>query len=315
MMTMPVRGRRGGAGDGTRLRGRLRHDVPLSRHTTWRVGGPAEHCFQPADLRDLAAYLAALPPDEAVTWLGLGSNLLVRDGGVRGSVILTHGVLGAIERSGAAGVRAGAGAPCAKVARFCANAGLVGAEFLVGIPGTVGGALAMNAGAFGGETWRHVAAVETLDRAGRQHRRTPAEYRIGYRSVEGPAGEWFVAAEFAFEPGDAQEANARIKALLQQRAASQPMGLPSCGSVFRNPPGDHAGRLIESCGLKGYHIGGACVSEKHANFIINRGGATAADIEALIAHVRATVARECGIDLIPEVRIIGEPAPEEVVHD
>ncbi len=316
MMTMPTRGRRGGSGSGadTKLRGRLRHNVPLARHTTWRVGGPADHCYQPADLRDLSAYLASLPPDEPVMWLGLGSNLLVRDGGVRGNVILTHGVLNVLERIDDAGVRAGAGVPCAKVARFCANAGLAGAEFLVGIPGTIGGALAMNAGAFGGETWRQVTAVETIDRAGRIHRRSPAEYRIGYRSVEGPPGEWFVAADLGFDHGDAHEANAKIKALLQQRAASQPMGLPSCGSVFRNPPGDHAGRLIESCGLKGYHIGGACVSEKHANFIINRGGATAADIEALIGHVRATVARECGVDLVAEVRIIGEPVPEEVAH-
>lgn len=312
-MTMPTRSGRGDS-TGTKLHGRLRHDTPLARHTTWRVGGPAEHCYQPADLRDLAAYLAGLPAGEPVLWIGLGSNLLVRDGGVRGSVILTHGVLDGLGRVGETGVRAEAGVPCAKVARFCASEGLADAEFLVGIPGTIGGALAMNAGAFGGETWRHVTAVETLDRGGRIARRTPAEYEIGYRSVRGPMNEWFVAAEFEFAPGDAHEANAKIKALLQRRAETQPMGLPSCGSVFRNPPGDHAGRLIESCGLKGHHIGGACVSEKHANFIINRGGASAADIEALIEHVRATVARECGVDLVAEVRIIGEPASKGVAH-
>ncbi len=308
MMAARSRSGHGAAGTETKLRGRLRHDVPLARHTTWRVGGPAEHCYQPADLRDLSTYLAGLPPDEPVLWLGLGSNLLVRDGGIRGSVILTHGVLNGIDRVGAAGIRVEAGVPCAKVARWCANAGLTGAEFLVGIPGTLGGALAMNAGAFGGETWNRVTAVEMLDRSGRITQRTPDQFEVGYRSVQGPAGEWFVAAQLELEPGDARESNAKIKALLHQRAVTQPMGLPSCGSVFRNPPNDHAGRLIEACGLKGYHIGGACVSEKHANFIINRGGASAADIESLINHIRDTVERERGVRLVAEVRIVGEPA-------
>jgi UDP-N-acetylmuramate dehydrogenase len=316
MAARPLSGR-GAGGTGPMLRGRLRHAVPLARHTTWRVGGPAEHCYQPADLRDLSAYLASLPPDEPVLWLGLGSNLLVRDGGIRGSVILTHGVLNGIARVGASGIRVEAGVPCAKVARFCANAGLTGAEFLVGIPGTMGGALAMNAGAFGGETWELVTAVEMLDRGGCITVRSPEQFEIGYRSVQGPAGEWFVAAQLELVPGDARESNAKIKALLQRRAATQPMGLPSCGSVFRNPPGDHAGRLIESCGLKGYHIGGASVSEKHANFIINRGGASAADIEALINHVRDTVERKCGVRLVAEARIVGEPAlaPEAAADD
>lgn len=307
---MAARSRSGydAAGAETKLRGRLRHEVPLARHTTWRVGGPAEHCYQPADLRDLSNYLAGLPPAEPVLWLGLGSNLLVRDGGIRGSVILTHGVLNGIDRAGATSIRVEAGVPCAKVARWCANAGLTGAEFLVGIPGTMGGALAMNAGAFGGETWNRVTAVEMLDRNGRITERTPDQFVVGYRTVQGPAGEWFVAARLELEPGDARLSNAKIKSLLQQRAATQPMGVPSCGSVFRNPPNDHAGRLIEDCGLKGYHIGGACVSEKHANFIINRGGASAADIESLINHVRDTVERERGVRLVAEVRIVGDPA-------
>lgn len=304
MMTSGQRRRDTKTPDG--LRGRLRHHASLARHTSWRVGGPAEHSYQPADLEDLAAYLRSLPPDEPVLWLGLGSNLLVRDGGVRGSVIFTHGVLDGMQREGEYGVRVEAGVPCAKVARFCAGEHLSGAEFLVGIPGTMGGALAMNAGAFGGETWQRVTAVETIDRSGRISRRTPDEYRIGYRSVQGPAGEWFVAAHLGLEPGDADESNARIKALLQRRAQTQPTGQASCGSVFRNPPGDHAGRLIEACGLKGYYIGGACVSEKHANFIINGGHATAADIESLIAHVQATVEREFGVRLIPEVQVVGD---------
>jgi UDP-N-acetylmuramate dehydrogenase len=292
------------------LRGRLRLAEPMSRHTSWRVGGPAERCFEPADIDDLAAYLRRLPPGEPVLWVGLGSNLLVRDGGLRGSVILTGGVLDGIERLDRTTVRFGAGVACAKAARHCASAGLVGAEFLVGIPGTMGGALAMNAGAFGGETWSLVAGVETMDRAGRLRLREPGEFRVGYRSVEGPAGEWFVAARLRLSAGDAAAATARIRELLNRRSETQPTGVASCGSVFRNPAGDYAGRLIESCGLKGHCIGRACVSEKHANFILNRGGATAADIEALIGHIQDTVERERGVRLEPEVRIVGERAGE-----
>ncbi|MBK8161947.1 MAG: UDP-N-acetylmuramate dehydrogenase [Gammaproteobacteria bacterium] len=292
------------------LRGILRHGEPMARHTSWRVGGPAQHYFEPADLEDLTVYLGTLAPDEPVLWVGLGSNLLVRDGGIRGSVIVTNGVLDAITHVSDTAIQAGAGAPCAKVARFCANACLAGAEFLVGIPGTMGGALAMNAGAFGGETWRLVTAVDTIDRRGRLTRHLPDEYEIGYRSVRGPAGEWFIAAQLQLQPGDAGQARARIKELLARRTDLQPTGQPSCGSVFRNPPGDYAGRLIEACGLKGARIGGAEVSHKHANFIVNDGGASAADIEALILRVRETVERLQGVRLIPEVRIVGEPDPE-----
>ena len=205
-------------------------------------------------------------------------------------------------------LRAEAGVPCAKVAKLMTKSGLTGGEFLAGIPGSLGGALAMNAGAWGGETWNHVVAVETLDRQGARHVRTSDQYAIGYRHVLGPADEWFVAAQLRFTPGDSKAAQARIKELLERRSASQPTNQPSCGSVFRNPPGDHAARLIESCGLKGYCIGAACVSEKHANFIINTGNAHAADIEALIAHVRDTVERQQGVRLIPEVRIVGRSA-------
>lgn len=290
------------------LRGRLLFDEPMARHTSWRVGGPAQHFFEPADLDDLATYLRGLPESEPIFWLGLGSNLLVRDGGIRGSVILTAPGLGGIERIAQAMLRVEAGVPCAKAARFSADAQLEGVEFFTGIPGTIGGALAMNAGAFGGETWPIVAAVETIDRQGAVRVRAPSDYRVGYRSVQGPAGEWFVAAHLALTPGDGAAAKARIKECLRLRAKTQPTGVASCGSVFRNPSGDHAGRLIESCGLKGYEIGGAHVSRKHANFILNGGSATAADIEALISHVRAVVERECGVRLMPEVHIVGEPA-------
>ena len=293
------------------LRGVLHRDEPMARHTTWRVGGPAQYYYQPADIADLAQFLGQLPVNEPLFWLGLGSNLLVRDGGIRGTVIATAGMLSGIEQVGECEVRVEAGVSCAKVARFCARAGLVGAEFLAGIPGTMGGALAMNAGAFGGETWPLVAAVETLDRHGERHERTPAEYRVGYRSVTGPADEWFVAVHLRLAHGDAEAATKQIRALLDRRGATQPIGQANAGSVFRNPPRDHAARLIEACGLKGRCIGGACVSEKHANFIVNGGDATAAEIEALIAEVAATVEQQLGIALKREVRIVGETGQEQ----
>jgi UDP-N-acetylmuramate dehydrogenase len=292
----------------TGLRGTLLEGEPMARHTTWRVGGPAERYYQPADLADLAGFLASQPADEPLTWVGLGSNLLVRDGGIRGTVIATSGLLNEIEQLGPTTVRAEAGVSCAKVARFCARLGLVGAEFLAGIPGTLGGALAMNAGAFGGETWALVESVESLDRQGKLHRRSLADYRIGYRSVQGPAGEWFVAATLSLSRGDAEAAVGRIRELLEQRGASQPTQQPNAGSVFRNPPGDHAARLIEAAGLKGQCLGGACVSDKHANFIVNTGRATAAEIEALIEQVAQTVRERFGVALEREVHILGEAA-------
>src|SRR5690606_30755419 len=225
----------------------------------------------------LVAFLKALPPDVPLLWLGLGSNLLVRDGGVRGVVISTREALTVLERRGERGVYAEAGVPCAKLARACARFGLGPAEFFTGVPGTVGGALAMNAGAFGNETWPHVAQVETVDRHGTVRARQADEYRVGYRHVEAPADEeWFLAAHFTFREGSSEEST---RALLERRRETQPIGEWSCGSVFTNPPGDHAARLIESAGLKGLRVGGAVVSAKHANFIINEGAASARDIE------------------------------------
>ncbi|WP_420856729.1 UDP-N-acetylmuramate dehydrogenase [Sulfuriflexus mobilis] len=290
----------------TALRGELLHKEPMARHTSWRVGGPADCYYRPADIDDLAAFLQQLPLDEPLTWMGLGSNLLVRDGGIRGTVIATSGLLNDLSREQGQRLRAEAGVSCAKLARFAAREGLTGAEFFAGIPGTVGGALAMNAGAFGGETWPLVVGVETLDRYGQRHVRSAAEYTVAYRSVKGPAEEWFVAATLQLANGDIEAAQRRIKALLAKRGATQPTTQPSCGSVFRNPQGGHAAQLIEQCGLKGKCIGGACVSEKHANFIINTGAATARNIEGLIEEVAATVLRECGVSLVREVHIIGE---------
>ena len=291
------------------LRGKLALDAPLAKHTSWRAGGRADATFVPADRDDLAAFLRRLNVFEPVTVLGLGSNVLIRDGGVRGVVVLLHNPGGVLAVSDGL-VYAEAGVASPKLARFAALHGCAGAEFLAGVPGTIGGALAMNAGCYGGETWRDVVEVEVLTRQGTFERRPPEAYVIGYRSVVSRRGAddiAFTAAWFDFPPGNGAYARGRIKALLTQRIATQPLGLPNAGSVFRNPDGDHAARLIESCGLKGFAIGGARVSEKHANFIVNEEGlATAADVEALIGHVRAVVRDQTGVDLEPEVRIIGE---------
>ena len=289
------------------LRGEMLLDEPLSRHTTWRVGGPARRFYRPADSRDLIAFLQMLEPEEPLLWLGLGSNLLVRDGGFPGTVIATQGRLMGLETANGL-IRAEAGVPCAQVARFAARAGLTGVEFLAGIPGTLGGALAMNAGAFGGETWQQVSLVETVDRRGAVRERHPDEFDIGYRQVRGVEGEWFLAAWLKLEQGDTTTASRRIRELLEKRAASQPTKQPSCGSVFRNPEGDYAARLIEAAGLKGTCVGGAQVSEKHANFIINTGSARAADIERLIEHVQQVVEQKSGVQLVPEVHRVGVEA-------
>jgi UDP-N-acetylmuramate dehydrogenase len=262
--------------------------------------------FRPSTSEDLSAFMQTLDASVPVYWVGLGSNLLVRDGGVRGVVISVQDALGDIENLGAGRVRAGAGVACTVFARHCVRQSFGPAEFFAGIPGTVGGALAMNAGAFGGETWEVVETVETIDRGGQIRTRTPADYRISYRQVDGPVDEWFVAGTFAFRENFATSME-KVKALVNERKEKQPLGLPSCGSVFRNPPDDHAARLIETAGLKGFKLGGAVVSAKHANFIINEGAATAADIEALIGHVQDVVRTTHGVELQREVHIIGEP--------
>jgi UDP-N-acetylmuramate dehydrogenase len=277
---------------------------PMRRHTSWRVGGPADLYYEPASVAELQEILVSLPSGMPLLWLGLGSNLLVRDGGLSGAVIATGALPRELERLDSGRIRAGAGLPCALLARQCVRWQLGPAAFFAGIPGSVGGALAMNAGAFGGETWTHVERVTTIDRAGLLHERARAEFTVGYRSVQGPPGEWFLGATFAL--ADDATTTGGLKAMVARRNATQPLGSPSCGSVFRNPPGDHAGRLIESAGLKGTRIGGAVVSEKHANFIINDGDATAADIERLIERVQAEVEKAAGVRLELEVRVVGE---------
>jgi UDP-N-acetylmuramate dehydrogenase len=299
------------------LRGELRVRESMRKHVSWRAGGVAEYVYLPADLHDLALFLRHLPRTKPVCMIGLGSNLLVRDGGFHGVIVASHARLNElflVKQDQADGlIYAGAGVPCAKLARFAALHHLAGAEFLAGIPGTVGGALAMNAGCYGAETWQIVEKVRTINRAGELHERNPEDYLVGYRhvalqqkfsNVDGE--EWFAGGWFRLERGDHDISRQKIKALLTARINSQPLNFPNAGSVFRNPAGDYAARLIEACGLKGYRVGGAMVSTKHANFIINNGNATASDIEAIIAMIRNTVKERTGTELIQEVRIIGE---------
>nr|VFJ93449.1 MAG: UDP-N-acetylmuramate dehydrogenase [Candidatus Kentron sp. LFY] len=287
-------------------RGILRYNEPMSRYTAWGVGGMAAFFFEPTDIDDLADFLATFPEEKPIFWLGLGSNLLVRDGGINGAIIRTFGLLNNLRESMLGVVRAEAGVTCARFARFCAKCELGGSEFLAGIPGTIGGALAMNAGAFGGETWTIVRQVETLDRKGVRRIRKPFDFEIGYRDVSGPEGEWFAAAEFILTQKDREKIELKMQELLQCRREEQPTGMQSCGSVFQNPPGKYAGYLIDQCGLKGFRVGGAAISNKHANFILNLDMATAADIESLINKVADIVEQETGIRLEPEVRIIGD---------
>ena len=308
-------------GGGPVLRGRFLYNEPMAKHVSWRAGGEARRAYIPADLEDLGWLVRALPADEPIHMIGLGSNLLVRDGGVGGVVILLHGVLDALaiearvhglppapEEPETALVYAEAGVAAPKLARFAAKHNLVGGEFWAGIPGTVGGAIAMNAGCYGSETWDRLVQVRTMDRGGRLNERLPAEYVTGYRHValRQPQQEWFIGGWFRLPRGDGAASREMIKALLKKRIAAQPLGQPNAGSVFRNPPGDYAARLIESCGLKGHRIGDAQVSDKHANFIVNVGHASACDIERLIEHVEETVETRTNVRLIREVRIIGE---------
>lgn len=291
------------------LKGQLFFNEPLDGYTTWRVGGKASCFYKPAGVADLAAFLKHRTTPEPLFWLGLGSNSLIRDAGFNGTVILTQGCLNEISIIGDTLIRVEAGVSCAKVARFSARNHLAGGEFLAGIPGTMGGALRMNAGCFDGETWQLVESVETMTQQGEIRRRTPQEFDVAYRHVSGLQNEWFTSATLRFVPGDKDRSMQRIKSLLAARAATQPSNEHTCGSVFRNPEGLYAARLIEECGLKGMRIGGAVISEKHANFIVNdTSGTKASDIEALILHIQTTVRDKKAITLLPEVHIWGDKA-------
>jgi len=290
-----------------KTRGKVFFNASLSRYNTWNVGGNAECIFHPADLDDLSSFLSNTDEQIPITWLGLGSNVLIRDGGIDGIVIVTHTGLKDIKFRNNS-VYSLAGTACAKLARASVTKGFGGIEFLAGIPGTVGGALAMNAGAFGGQTWEHLSYIDSINRHGDVLRRDANEFEYGYRYVKCFDNEWFVGAEFKLSHVSKDTNIVSIKDLLAKRAESQPIGKKNCGSVFKNPENEYAAQLIEKCGLKGFAIGGACVSEKHANFILNEVNASADDIEQLILHVKQTVKQQCQVELIPEVKFLGKPA-------
>ena len=288
------------------LQGELRTQEPMSRHTSWKTGGNADYYYIASDINDLAKFISKLPASTPITWIGLGSNLLVRDGGVSGVVVSVVGLLNELKKINETDIFIGAGVSCVKAAHFSAKHGLEGIEFLAGIPGTIGGALAMNAGAYGGEIWSYIKEVETINRKGKREIFEKNKFDINYRSVSISENEWFIACKMKLEISTRTVVNDRIKKMLSERADGQPLGKLSCGSVFRNPTNQHAAKLIELCGLKGKKVGGAVISDKHSNFIINTGNATSLDIEQLIEFIQACVYEKYDIKLIPEVRIIGE---------
>lgn len=287
------------------MMGTLLKNEPLAKYTSWRVGGPAEQMYLPENKQDLIDFLTALPEHENIFWLGLGSNLLIQDGGIKGTVINTRGRLKEMQLIDSTKVYVEAGVPCAHVARFCTDLELTGAEFLAGIPGTMGGALKMNAGAFGAETWNIVGSVEMINANGEVTSRETDHFDVTYRAVKGMEDEWFLSVVLRLKKGEARISQQKIKGLLAQRSLTQPTNKPTCGSVFKNPPGDYAARLIEACDLKGYQLGGACVSKKHANFIENTGQATAADIEKLIEYIQQQVKQKHSVNLQTEVCKVG----------
>ena len=289
------------------LRGRLSADVALAPFTWFRVGGPAEALVSPADEDDLAYLLERLPPEIPVMVIGVGSNLIVRDGGVRGVVIRLGGkAFGAIETTADCRVVAGAAALDAQVARAAAEAGIDGLAFLRGVPGSLGGALRMNAGAHGGETREIFVEAQGIDRAGAKRIFSPAEMGFSYRHSEAPDDVIFTRAVLQGRPGDARAIRAEMDRITAAREASQPIRDKTSGSTFKNPPGQKAWRLIDAAGCRGLVVGDAQVSTMHCNFLINRGAATAADIEALGEEVRRRVNAATGIELEWEIKRLGD---------
>ena len=293
------------------VRGTLRRDVPLGPLTWLRVGGPAEVLFQPADAEDLAAFLAALPAEVPVLPMGVASNLLVRDGGIEGVVVRFGGPLAKVATEGDL-VVAGAGALDQRVAQVAQKAGLGGLEFFIGIPGTIGGAVRMNAGAFGGETKDRLVWAEALDRRGELHRLDREALGFAYRRSALPA-EWIVVrAAFRGEPGDPDAILARMEAIKAEREAAQPLRAATGGSTFKNPAGGKAWQLIDAAGCRGLRRGAAMVSEKHCNFLINTGGASAGEVEGLGELVRQRVREHSGVELEWEVIRVGRPESLEL---
>lgn len=286
-----------------RPRGRLTADAPLGPQTWFRAGGPAEVLFRPADVEDLSTFLAALPADMPVTVLGVGSNLLVRDGGVKGVVVRLMRGFTNVSIEGHE-VIAGAGAPDLNVALTARDHALAGLEFLSGIPGTIGGALRMNAGAYQGDLSQVLVSAEAVDRSGKVHAVGVADMGFSYRHSDAPADWIFTSARLRATPGDQLAIARRIAEIDAARTDTQPRSRTG-GSTFVNPPGHKAWELIDRAGCRGLRIGEAQVSEKHCNFLINRGAATAGDIEALGEEVRRRVLEKTGVQLEWEIRRVG----------
>ena len=306
----------------TALRGRMLRDAPMAPLTWFRVGGPADRLYLPADAADLAAFLQSRPDSEPLRVVGVGSNLLVRDGGLRGVTLRLGRGFNQIDTGEGPVLRAGAAALAARVAEVAADAGLAGLEFMRGIPGTIGGALAMNAGCYGASTAAVLSAAEAMDRDGARVRLAPEAMGFAYRSCAAASGRIFLAAEFRLRPDRPEAVRARMQALMRRRAGSQPVRSRTGGSTFRNPGGrpgagadperwrESAWRLIDAAGCRGLARGDAAVSEQHANFLVNRGRASAADLESLAEDIRARVQAHSGVRLTWEIHRIGEAATD-----
>ena len=280
-------------------------DESMAKHTSWGIGGCADLFYSPKSREDLVSFLSGIDPNLPITWIGKGTNILVRDAGIRGVVISTKSFLKEIEKTSKYLYKVEAGVACVELALFCQKKGIGPAAFFSGIPGSIGGALTMNAGSFGMETWDLVKEVEVINEKGDISFLEKESFDIAYRTVTFPFRLWFLSCSMSLS-SDEQTTKDNLIELRNQRIRTQPLSENTCGSVFKNPPGNYAGALIEGSGLKGFKIGSASISEQHANFIVNEGGATARDIENLIKHTRQAVREKFDIDLQPEVRIIGE---------
>ena len=288
-----------------KFEGDCSYDESMAKHTSWRVGGRADLFYSPKSRKDLVYFLSSIDPNLPITWIGRGTNILVRDAGIRGVVISTKSFLKEIEKTSEYLYKVEAGVACVELALFCQKNGIGPAAFFSGIPGSIGGALTMNAGSFGMETWDLVKEVEVINEKGDISFLEKESFDIAYRTVTFPFRLWFLSCSMSLS-SDEQTTKDNLIELRNQRIRTQPLSENTCGSVFKNPPGNYAGALIEGAGLKGFKIGSASISEQHANFIVNEGGATARDIENLIKHTRQAVREKFDIDLQPEVRIIGE---------
>jgi UDP-N-acetylmuramate dehydrogenase len=287
-----------------KIKGQSLFNEPLSKYTSWKVGGPADIFFIPQSRNDLSDFLKS-NHDKPITWLGNGTNILVRDGGIRGAVIATKKSLNEIKKEENNACRVEVGASCMDLALFAEKNELGPAAFFSGIPGSIGGALVMNAGSFGHETWNFVDSVEVIDEEGVIHHLNRKDFKVSYRTVKYPFPLWFVSCLMKFSESETTT-KSELKEYRDQRLKTQPLNEDTCGSVFKNPEKGHAGALIERAGLKGHRIGGCSISNKHANFIVNEGSATSKNIEDLIKHVQKAVKKKHNIDLETEVRILGE---------